>query len=81
MIADLGKADALAILHRAVEHTHDKDMRTDEVKAALSYLRRDAVRKAFFDNFWSALSITEPKARWQNLNAALNGICRQLGGS
>jgi len=79
MIADLGRADAMAVLHRAVESTYNEDMRTDEVKAALDYLRRGAVRQAFFDNFWNGLDIQEPKSRWQNLNAALNGICRQFG--
>ena len=79
MIAGAARDDALAVLEDAAGRCLDEDTRSQEVTAALAYLKARATRGGFFDQFASALDIHSPDARWQNVNAAMNGICRVLG--
>ena len=74
-----GRADALDILDNAHALTMDRDMRTDEVKAALAYLGASVVREAPFTLFWDGLFMEDPSIRWEALNRALKGIRRELG--
>jgi len=82
----LGRRDAVAILEDALSRCRDEDMNTAEVEAALQFLEKSAAKKWPFDQFRKALKCRSsdsgviPEARWQNANAALNGIRKQIGG-
>ncbi len=71
--------DALGILADALVRCRDEDMRTEEVMAVLEFLEPRIAKPAFVRNFRNALNCEEPYSRWQNANAALNGIRRQFG--
>jgi len=73
-----GSKDALAVLEDALARCRDQDMRTTDVLAALDYLEPQAARQWPFQSFRSALDMQNPETRWQNLNAALNGIRRSF---
>jgi len=75
-----GKRDALAVLHDVRERCRDEDMRNEHTAAAVAFLEASATRKSAFREFWDALDIIDPEDRWQNVNSALNGIVRVLGG-
>lgn len=77
-IAIPARRDAVAVLRDALDRCSDRDMRTAEVRAALDYLRRSASKKWAHDRFWEALGWPEPIGRWQNVNASLNGILREI---
>ena len=79
LINELAHSDALAVLEDALERTKDEDMRTETVRAALRYLYPLASRKWAFKAFWKALDFENPNSRWQNANAALNGIRTETG--
>jgi len=72
------RRDAVVVLRNALEQCADQDMRTPEVRAALDYLRRSAAKAWAHDRFWEALIYSSPAGRWQNVNAALNGILREI---
>jgi hypothetical protein len=80
MRIEMGRGPALRILNHALEHTHLRDMRTPEVKEALTYLRRLSRDPLFCDQFWVALGMADPTARWENFNASINGVLRQTDG-
>lgn len=71
--------DALAVLADALDRCREQDMRTDEVMAALVFLERRSAKAWPVRNFRKALGCDHPDGRWQNANAALNGIRRQFG--
>jgi hypothetical protein len=73
---------AIAILEEAVSQSREKDVRYSlGVVAALSFLAQHADEQWPFEQFRTALAdpgmdTTKPEARWQVLNASLNGIKR-----
>ena len=68
-------SDQLAVLESARDRCRDMDVRTAKVYAALDYLAARASGPQWpFDAFRSALDIENPEGRWQNLNAAFNGV-------
>lgn len=69
-------ADALTIIEDAAGRTYDEDMRTEEVEAALIYLRSTAINVGGYLRFWDALFIEEPARRFAAAEAALRAICR-----
>src|SRR2546426_11662123 len=75
---------ALAGLEDAVRRCREEDVRYGiGVSAALSFLELRADEKWLFEQFRKALEDpgmegTKPEARWQLLNAALNGIKRAV---
>ena len=71
---------ALDLLADAVNRTTQEDMRTPDVIDALGYLERETGKAWPVDQFRRSLDMENPDARWQNTNAALNGIRRQFGG-
>ena len=71
--------EALKILTDAFERTIDQDMRTEEVFDALAYLEGEGGKAWPFQSFRQALDNQDPRSRWQNVNAALNGIRREFG--
>lgn len=67
------------MLEDALARCSTEDMRTPEVYAALDYLAARAKKKWPFEQFREALDDdgtegSQPEARWQMLNASLNGI-------
>ena len=66
--------EALKILTDAFERTIDQDMRTEEVFDALAFLEGEGGKAWPFRSFRQALDNQDPRSRWQNVNAALNGI-------
>ncbi|HXV79776.1 MAG TPA: hypothetical protein VEG60_07840 [Candidatus Binatia bacterium] len=69
-------AQAMAVLDDAFRRCRKEDIRTPDVFAALDYLEAKSVETRPFDQFRFALDSDDPEARWQNLNASLNGIRR-----
>jgi hypothetical protein len=71
---------ALARLEAALRRCREEDVRYGlEISAALSFLALHADEQSPFDQFREALADpgmdgTKPEARWQALNASLNGI-------
>ncbi len=80
-----GIRDALDVLEDALALCREQDMRTDDVRAALSYLERMAPRRWPFVQFRQALdlqvqgSMNTPEARRQGLAVALRAIRRSFG--
>lgn len=72
-------SEAISILEDAFERSTDQDMRTDEIKDALDFLEGEGGKPWPMQSYRKALEIPNQRARWQNLNAALNGICREFG--
>ena len=76
---------ALAALETALCCCREEDVRyTTGAIEALSFLERLADEQWPFEQFREALAdpgmeTTQPEARWQSLNAALNGIKRAVG--
>lgn len=70
---------ALAVLEDALARCRDEDMRGETVFAALSFLETRSPKAWPMRAFRRALDCESPDARWQNANAALNGIRRQFG--
>ena len=76
---------ALAALENALRRCRTEDVRYGTgISAALSFLERCADEKWPFEQFRQALEDpgmegTKPEARWQMLNASLNGIKRVVG--
>jgi len=75
---------ALAALEEAVGRCRTENVRYGlGVSAALSFLERHADKQWPFEQFRGALAdpgmdTTKPEARWQMLNASLNGIKRVI---
>ena len=75
---------AIAILEEAVSQSREKYVRYGlGVVAALSFLALHADEQWPFEQFRTALAdlgmdTTKPEARWQMLNASLNGIKRVI---
>ena len=75
---------ALAALEAAVSRCREEDVRCSlEVSAALSFLALHAGEQWPFEQFHNALADPgmdgpKPEARWQVLNASLNGIRRVI---
>ena len=73
---------AIAILEEAVSQSREKDVRYGlGVVAALGFLALHAYEQWPFEQFRNALADPgmdgpKPEARWQVLNASLNGIKR-----
>ncbi len=69
---------ALEVLKEAVERTVDEDMRTDDVFAALEYLKGPCQRYGALLAFRDALSIEHPMRRETALKARLSEIKIEL---
>jgi hypothetical protein len=70
---------AIAVLTDALQRCRTEDMRTANVFAALDFLAARASVKWPFEQFRESLNsmdseLWEAEARWQTLNASLNGI-------
>jgi hypothetical protein len=70
---------AIAVLTDALQRCRTEDMRTPNAFAALDFLAARASVKWPFEQFRKSLDSTgfelwEAEARWQTLNASLNGI-------
>jgi len=68
--------DALSCLRAAVLSCAERDVYTDELRAALRYLETHMLRPALCAHFRSALSIRDPLARYQAAKAAYEAIVR-----
>lgn len=71
---------ALQVLEEAAAQAHDEPVRrTYGIRLALGYLtsRRHCERWPF-DTFWTQMGEPSANERWTSLNAALNGIYKQL---
>ena len=79
MVQDLAKRDALAVLEDASGRVLDHNMQTNEVKAALAYLRPYAVHDAAFSGFWDALLHPCQATRWQATEHAFKTIKNEVG--
>lgn len=67
------------VLEDALARCRNQDMRTAEVYEALDFLAARTRQKWPFEQFRKALDDagtegSQPEARWQMLNASLNGI-------
>lgn len=73
--------EAMAILEEAVARSRTKTVQTADVWEALDTLVAHCPERWPLKQFWTAAgSETEHvSARYQNTNASLNGIARQLG--
>jgi len=74
---------ALAALENALSRCREEDVRGLGVSAALEFLEQRADEQWPFEQFRKALAdprmdTTKPEARWQLLNASLNGIKRVI---
>lgn len=78
-IRDQAIDEALRILDDALGRSNDEDMRNDEVFDALSFLEGEGGQQWPMASYRRALEFSDQRSRWQNLNAALNGIRREFG--
>lgn len=71
----------MAILEEAVDRAAGEIVQTPDVWEALDTLAAHCPEKWPLDQFWEAAGIVtvHPSARYQGVNASLNGIARQLG--
>lgn len=74
------RSHSIAVLRDAVERCQDEDMRTDEVLAALEYLRGCIKRVGCINSFRRSLDIQNPDQRQQALGHYLEAISRAVNG-
>lgn len=75
------RGHSLAVLRDAVERCQDEDMRTDEVLAALEYLRGCIKRVSCINSFRQSLDIQNPIQRYQAANFSLKAIVCKVQGN
>lgn len=68
------RAYALQVLAGAVGRCYEEDVRTDEVRGAVAYLRRGMVRPVLADRFIEALDIPDSGDRVRAAAAALRRL-------
>ena len=71
-------SDALAVLRHAAGACADRDMRSDELKAALAFLEKRMVRPALCGHYRSSLDLKDPLARAAAVRAACEAIERAV---
>lgn len=71
------RRDALAVLRDAADRCWEQDMRTDEIRAALDFLKRGGGEFAC-ERFWSALHYPDPMDRRRLALAELRIIARSV---
>lgn len=63
------RRDALRVLKDAADRCQEQDMRTEEVRAALDFLKRGSGRPGIFERYWTALAHTD---LWDRRRIVLN---------
>jgi hypothetical protein len=76
-IEQLGRRDALRVLRDAADRCQEQDMRTDEVRAALDFVKRRCAYEALFERFWKALAHPDLAGRRRIAFAELRVMARQ----
>ena len=71
------RRDALAVLRDAADRCWEQDMRTDEVRAALDFLKRGG-GEFMCERFWKALHYHDPMDRRRLALAELRVIARNV---
>lgn len=72
------RRDALAVLREAAERCWEQDMRTEEVRAALDFLKMGLGRDWLFERFWKALHHADVHERRRLARAELRAIARNV---
>ncbi|MEM7492308.1 MAG: hypothetical protein AAF296_02940 [Pseudomonadota bacterium] len=70
---------AFQALQDVLDRCAEQDMRTEDTMAVLDALEGTGRAKGWCSQFRRALDCDTPHGRWQNVNAALNGLRRQFG--
>lgn len=70
------RRDALRVLKDAADRCQGQDMRTEEVREALDFLKRGSGRGAIFERFWTALAHPDVWGRRRIARAELRAILR-----
>ncbi len=70
------RLDALAVLKDAADRCQAQDMRTDEVREALDFLKQGSGRGAIFERFWKALADPDLWGRRRIALTELRAIAR-----
>ncbi len=70
---------AIEILRAATDRCSAERVDTPEVRQALKKLKARCPDRDFLDMYWEAASGEHVIGRSQSVQAAFNGICRQLG--
>src|SRR4028118_698605 len=76
-IEQWARRDALRVLRDAADRCQEQDMRTDEVRAALDFVKRGSDYPALFERFWTALSHPDLEGRRRIALTELGVIARQ----
>lgn len=71
------RRDALAVLRNAADCCWEQDMRTEEVRAALDFLKR-CEHDGMCERFWRALHYPDPLERRRLARMELRVIARSL---
>lgn len=71
------RRDALAVLREAADRCWEQDMQTEEVRAALDFLKRGET-DGMCERFWRALHYPDPLDRRRLARAELRTIARSL---
>lgn len=79
MVSRAGIEAAIQILEEASEKVLDFLMQTDDVQAAIDYLRPCLGRPALLNRFWSNLAIENPVLRFEAVQGSLKAIKREVG--
>ena len=79
MVSRSGIDAAVQILDEAAEKVLDFMMQTDDVQAAIDYLKPRIGRPALLNRFWSNLAIENPVMRFEAVQASLKAIKREVG--
>ena len=72
------RRDALNVLRDAADRCWEQDMRTEEVHAALDFLKTELGRDWIFDAFWKALLDPDVAGRRRRALAELRVIVRNV---
>lgn len=72
------KDEALSTLQSALDRTKDTPHNTEAVRQALRSLLPIISDKSWLTYFWESAESENEIGRWQNGNAALNGIKRRV---
>lgn len=72
------RRDALMVLKDAADRSWDQDMQTEEVRAALDFLKEGVARDAPFERFWQTLHHPDLWARRRLALAELRVIVRAV---
>lgn len=70
--------DALDVLWDAANRCFEQDMRTADVKAALTFLERNIIRTALCDTYRAALNLQDPAQRCMAVRGACNALLKAV---